>query len=43
MNYYLGADIGSVNTKLALIDDGGGIAWSGVERIASSPRLTALP
>ncbi len=38
MEYYLGADIGSVNAKLSLIDDSGSVAYLDIERITSGPR-----
>ncbi len=38
MNYYLGLDIGSVQAKLALIDENGSITWLGVEKITSNPK-----
>jgi predicted CoA-substrate-specific enzyme activase len=38
MNYYLGVDIGSVNAKLALIDENGGVVEFDTEKVISSPR-----
>jgi len=38
MGYYLGVDIGSVNTKLALIDENGGVVQFDTEKISSGPR-----
>ena len=38
MRYYLGVDIGSVNTKLALIDEDGGAVKFDTERVTSGPR-----
>src|SRR4030067_477535 len=38
MAYLLGIDIGSVNAKLSLIDDGGRIIRLDIEKITSSPR-----
>ena len=38
MGYYLGVDIGSVNAKLALIDDKGRVIRFDTEKVTSSPR-----
>jgi len=38
MGYYLGVDIGSVNAKLALIDEKGGVVEFDTEKVISSPR-----
>jgi predicted CoA-substrate-specific enzyme activase len=38
MGYYLGVDIGSVNAKLALIDEQGGVVQFDTEKVTSSPR-----
>jgi predicted CoA-substrate-specific enzyme activase len=38
MTYRLGIDIGSVNAKLSLIDDGGAILRLDIEKVISSPR-----
>jgi predicted CoA-substrate-specific enzyme activase len=38
MGYYLGADIGSVNAKLALIDENGKVVQFDTEKVTSSPR-----
>jgi predicted CoA-substrate-specific enzyme activase len=38
MAYLLGIDIGSVNAKMSLIDDGGNILRLDLEKITSSPR-----
>ena len=38
MNYFLGVDIGSVNAKLALIDENGGVVQFDTEKVISSPR-----
>ena len=38
MGYYLGVDIGSVNAKLALIDEDGGVVQFDTEKVSSSPR-----
>jgi predicted CoA-substrate-specific enzyme activase len=38
MGYYLGVDIGSVNAKLALIDENGGVIQFDTEKVISSPR-----
>ena len=38
MGYYLGVDIGSVNSKLALIDEDGGVVQFDTEKVISSPR-----
>jgi predicted NBD/HSP70 family sugar kinase len=38
MGYYLGVDIGSVNAKLALIDEKGRVVQFDTEKVASSPR-----
>jgi len=38
MNYFLGVDIGSVNAKLALIDENGKVVQSDTEKVISSPR-----
>ncbi|MDP2719022.1 MAG: BadF/BadG/BcrA/BcrD ATPase family protein, partial [Dehalococcoidia bacterium] len=37
MKYFLGLDIGSVNAKLALIDESGNTVHKGIEKISSSP------
>jgi predicted CoA-substrate-specific enzyme activase len=39
MNYFLGVDIGSVNAKLALIDENGGVIKFDTEKVISSPRV----
>jgi predicted CoA-substrate-specific enzyme activase len=38
MGYYLGVDIGSVNAKLALIDENGRVVQFDTEKVTSSPR-----
>ncbi len=38
MNYYLGVDIGSVNDKLALIDEKARVVQFDTEKVTSSPR-----
>jgi activator of 2-hydroxyglutaryl-CoA dehydratase len=38
MSYYLGVDIGSVNAKLALIDEKGKAVHLDTEKVTSSPR-----
>ena len=38
MSYFLGVDIGSVNAKLALIDENGGVIEFDTEKVSSSPR-----
>jgi predicted CoA-substrate-specific enzyme activase len=38
MGYYLGVDIGSVNAKLALIDEDGRVVQFDTEKVTSSPR-----
>jgi len=38
MNYSLGVDIGSVNAKLSLIDENGGVIQLDVEKIISNPK-----
>ncbi len=38
MGYYLGVDIGSVNAKLALIDEKDGVVEFDTEKVISSPR-----
>jgi len=38
MGYYLGVDIGSVNAKLALIDENGRAVLFDTEKVTSSPR-----
>jgi predicted CoA-substrate-specific enzyme activase len=38
MGYYLGVDIGSVNAKLALIDEKGRVVQFDIEKVTSSPR-----
>ncbi len=38
MGYYLGVDIGSVNAKLALIDEEGRVVQFDTEKVTSSPR-----
>ena len=38
MGYYLGVDVGSVNAKLALIDEDGSVSQFDTEKITSSPR-----
>ena len=38
MGYYLGVDIGSVNSKLALIDENGKVIQFDTEKVTSSPR-----
>jgi predicted CoA-substrate-specific enzyme activase len=38
MGYYLGVDIGSVNAKLALIDENGRVVQFDTEKVSSSPR-----
>ena len=43
MGYYLGVDIGSVNAKLALIDENGGVAQFDTEKVISSPRAAVSP
>jgi predicted CoA-substrate-specific enzyme activase len=39
MGYYLGVDIGSVNAKLALIDENGRVVQFDTEKVTSSPRV----
>jgi len=39
MSYFLGVDIGSVNAKLALIDEKGGVVEFDTEKVISSPRV----
>jgi len=39
MSYSLGVDIGSVNVKLALIEENGGVVQLDTEKITSSPRV----
>jgi predicted CoA-substrate-specific enzyme activase len=39
MGYYLGVDIGSVNAKLALIDENGRVVQFDTEKVISSPRV----
>jgi len=39
MGYYLGVDIGSVNAKLALIDENGKVIRFDTEKVTSSPRV----
>ena len=43
MSYFLGVDIGSVNAKLALIDENGGVAQFDTEKVISSPRAAVSP
>ena len=38
MNYFLGVDIGSVNAKLALVDENGKVVEFDTEKVISSPR-----
>jgi activator of 2-hydroxyglutaryl-CoA dehydratase len=38
MSYFLGVDVGSVNAKLALIDEKGGFVEFDTEETGSSPR-----
>jgi predicted CoA-substrate-specific enzyme activase len=38
MGYFLGVDIGSVNAKLSLIDEGGRVVQRDTEKVTSSPR-----
>ena len=38
MSYFLGVDIGSVNAKLALIDENGRVVKFDTEKVISSPR-----
>jgi len=38
MSYFLGVDIGSVNAKLALINENGGVVEFDTEKVISSPR-----
>ena len=38
MGYYLGVDVGSVNSKLCLIDEHGGIVHLDTEKVSSGPR-----
>jgi predicted CoA-substrate-specific enzyme activase len=38
MGYYLGVDIGSVNAKLALVDENGGVVEFDTAKVISSPR-----
>ncbi len=42
MGYFLGIDIGSVNTKLALIDEGSSIVELDAEKITSSPNAAVI-
>jgi len=42
MRYFLGVDIGSVNAKVALIDEYGVIAHLDAERITSSPKTAVV-
>jgi len=39
MNYSLGVDIGSVNAKLSLIDENGGVIQLDIEKITSNPKV----
>jgi activator of 2-hydroxyglutaryl-CoA dehydratase len=38
MSCFLGVDIGSVNAKLALVDEKGGVVEFDTEKVSSSPR-----
>ncbi len=38
MNYYLGVDIGSINVKIALVDESGKIHFLAARKIVTSPR-----
>jgi sugar (pentulose or hexulose) kinase len=38
MSYFLGVDIGSVNAKLALVDENGKVVQFDTEKVISSPR-----
>jgi len=38
MSYFLGVDIGSVNAKLALVDENGKVIEFDTEKVISSPR-----
>jgi len=38
MSYFLGVDIGSVNAKLALVDENGKVVQFDIEKVISSPR-----
>ena len=38
MSYFLGVDIGSVNAKMALIDENGEVVRFDTEKLISSPR-----
>ena len=38
MGYYLGVDTGSVNSKLALVDENGKAIQFDTEKVTSSPR-----
>ena len=38
MGYFLGIDIGSVNSKLALVDENGRVVEFDTEKVISSPR-----
>jgi len=38
MGYYLGVDIGSVNAKLALMDENGGVVQFDTEKVSTGPR-----
>jgi len=42
MSYFLGVDIGSVNTKLALVDENGQVLEFDTEKVSSSPRATVI-
>ena len=43
MSYSLGLDIGSVNVKLALLNENGQLAHNDIERITSGPRAAVAP
>ena len=43
MSYFLGVDIGSVNAKLALIDENGKVVQFDTEKVISSPRAAVSP
>jgi len=40
VKHYLGVDIGSVNVRLSLVDEAGGLLYRAAGRIASNPRIT---
>ena len=38
MKYFLGADIGSINIKIALVDESGKVVFLGSRKITTHPR-----